>query len=56
MDVKTNSDDKVVNMKVLRFFETNNFAVDLIFIGGVIRPPDLKYEPNNLKPFGQIRV
>jgi hypothetical protein len=30
--LKMNSDEKVVNMKVLGFFETNNFFVYNIFI------------------------
>jgi hypothetical protein len=33
-----NSDGKVVNMKVLWFFETNNFVVYKILIGGRLRP------------------
>ena len=53
---KVTSNAKILNMKVVRLVETNNFAVELIFIGGAIRPPDLKYEPNNMKSFGQIRV
>ena len=33
-----NSDGKVVNMKVLRFFETNNFAVYEILIRDRLLP------------------
>jgi hypothetical protein len=34
LEVKINSDEEVVNMKVLRFFEANNFDVYITLIQG----------------------